>query len=374
MKILQVFDFLSLPHGGGTVDIVHKLSRALSKRGHEVTLCIGDYELDMDYLCKLGKVNVRISHSWFNKYGFYIMPSLIGFDIVKYDVAHLHCYRSFQNVAICCKAIKYKVPYIIDAHGSTAELPERKQLIRDLYDRFFGYTALKCASRVVAETEVGMSEYKKLGVDSDKRVLMHPLINTEEFDILPEVGLFREKHKINKPIVLFVGRINWAKGIETLVEAVSKLEDVCLVIVGQDDGFKSELEKLIVKRFMADRVLFTGFLSGLDKLSVLVDADVLVQPSKNEAGARPSLEAILCNTPVIVTKDTGAGKEISKFDAGYLFEYGNADMLSSAMQYILDNSSEVQTKTHKAKGYIKKNLSLDKQIVKYEELYEGVIT
>ena len=63
MKILQVFDFLSLPHGGGTVDVVQKLSRALTKRGHEVTICTGDYKLDLDYLDSLGKVKIKIFRS-----------------------------------------------------------------------------------------------------------------------------------------------------------------------------------------------------------------------------------------------------------------------------------------------------------------------
>ena len=63
MKILQAFDFLSLPHGGGTVDIVYKLSKALSARGHEVTLCTGDYEVDYKYLSGLGDVGLKMYHS-----------------------------------------------------------------------------------------------------------------------------------------------------------------------------------------------------------------------------------------------------------------------------------------------------------------------
>ncbi len=368
MKILQVFDFLSLPHGGGTVDVVHKLSKVLAKRGHKVTVCIGDYDFDGDYLCSLGKVVVRVYHSWFNRHGFYIMPSLLGLDIKEYDVVHLHCYRSFQNVVLCKKARRHNVPYIIDAHGSTAELPEKKQRVRRVYDKLFGYEILRNASCVIAETEIGLVEYKKLGVNSNKSVLLHPLIDTEEFKDLPPKGLFRDKYNIKGSMVLFVGRIHWAKGIENLLRATESMEGVCLIIVGQDDDFKATLERL-----GNNKVLFTGFLSGQDKLSALVDADVLVQPSRNEAGARPSLEAIMCGTPVIVTKDTGAGKQIASFQGGYLVEYGDIDMLRCAITYILGDYSEAQTKTNKAKEYIKDNLSLDKQIVKYEELYTEVI-
>ncbi|KKL66792.1 hypothetical protein LCGC14_2141430 [marine sediment metagenome] len=134
-----------------------------------------------------------------------------------------------------------------------------------------------------------------------------------------------------------------------------------------------ETRKKISKTNMSGRVMFTGYLGGVDKIRALVDADVLVQPSRNEAGARPSLEAILCGTPVIVTKDTGAGKEIAKMDGGYLVAYGNVDMLRDAIKYILKNPEEAKEKTQKAKAYIKDNLSIDKQIVKYEGLYSEVI-
>ena len=376
MRILQAFDFLSLPHGGGTVDIVYRLSQALARRGHEVTVCIGDFEFDQDYIDLLSDVKVYVSHSWLNSYGLYIMPGLLKLDVSKFDVIHLHCYRSFQNTVICRKAKLCGIPYIIDAHGSTVDLGGNKQTIKRLYDLVFGYKLLETASRVIAETEVGVAEYKRLGVDSNKIALIHPLLDTEEFAVLPQAGYFRSKYNIGERyIVLFVGRIHWAKGLEVLVDAVYKLnrQDVCLVIIGQDDGFRATLEKLAIERGIFNKVVFTGFITGDNKLSALVDANVLVQPSKNEAGARPSLEAILCDTPIIVTKNTGAGKEIASFNGGYLVEYGDADELSTTIHHILEYPSEAKKKTKKAKEHIKANLSFDKQVGKYEELYKEVM-
>ena len=117
----------------------------------------------------------------------------------------------------------------------------------------------------------------------------------------------------------------------------------------------------------------TGFLDSEDKLSALVDDDVLVQPSRNEAGARPSLEALMCRTPVIVSRDTGAGEEIAKFDGGLLFKSGDADELANAIQEIIDHPDEAMARTDKAKAYIEANLSLDKQVGEYEKLYEEAV-
>ncbi len=77
----------------------------------------------------------------------------------------------------------------------------------------------------------------------------------------------------------------------------------------------------------------------------------------------------MCNTPVIVSKNTGAGEEIKNIDAGWLVEYSNKIELRDTIQYILDNPNEAQIKTQKAKEYIKENLSLARQTEKFEKLY-----
>jgi glycosyltransferase involved in cell wall biosynthesis len=373
VRILQTFDFLSLPKGGGTVDIVYKLSRALANRGHEVTICTGDYEYDSNYAEALGNVNIDLHRSWINRYGFYIMPSLLKLDVRDYDVIHLHCYRSFQNRVVCSKAVKYGIPYVLDAHGSTVDLPGGKRFLRRAYDMLFGLDTLAHARILIAETEVGSSEYLRLGADERKIRVLHPSIDATEFSVLPKVGTFRNEYGIGKKfLVLFVGRIHHLKGIDILVRAVKQLQDkgeeVCLVVVGSDGGYLDELLQLITRLRVFD-VLFTGFLDGSNKLAALVDADVLVQPSRNEAGIRPSLEALLCGTPVIVTQDTGAGRKIAEFDGGLLFESGDVDSLARSLLVVRHAPETVQRMTEQAKGYVFANLALERQVAEYEGLY-----
>jgi len=382
MKILQVFDWFSLAHGGGTVDILYRLSRALMQRGHEVVIYTSDFELDQEYIDSLRGVKVYPFHSWLNLPGVHLTPGMVGEvrrRLKDFDVIHLHCFRSFQNIVIHHYARRYGVPYVVDAHGSTPRMAgERrgfKWMLKWLFDVIFGYKLSRDASRVIAQTEVGVSEYKELGVNKGKIILISPPFDIKEFSQLPSPGLFRQKYNVKeKRIVLFLGRIHWIKGLDFLIESFSELaqskSDAILVIVGPDDGYKSTLDKLIEDLDLSDRVLFTGFLGGEEKLSALVDADLLVQTSVYEQGAWAPFEAILCNTPIIVSSNSGAGEDVKRIDAGYLVEYDNKNELRDVMQYVLDNPSEAQKKTQKAKEYIKSTLSLDKGIEKYEELYE----
>ena len=382
MKILQVFDFFSLLHGGGTVDVVYKLSRALAQKAHEVTIYTSDFELDQKYIDTLPEVKVHLFRCVSSLVEFYLMPGMVGKvrkQLEDFDIIHLHCFRSFQNIVIHHYAKKYGIPYVLDTHGSLPRMAGGKRgikwLLRWLFDIAFGSRILKGASRVIAQTELGVSEYKEFGVNQDKIVLIPPPFAIEEFSQLLSPGIFRQEYDIKeKHIVLFLGRIHRIKGLDFLVESFYELtksrSDVILVIVGNDDGYKSTLDNLIKELNLSDKVLFTGFLSGFKKLSALVDADVVVQTSIYEQGAWAPFEAVLCNTPIIVSSNSGAGEDVKKIDAGYLVEYGNKSELRDTMQYILDNPTEAQIKTQKAKAYIETNLSMARGIEKYEKLYQ----
>ena len=109
---------------------------------------------------------------------------------------------------------------LILSAGRSSETSEDKWL----YDITFGYGILRDASKAIAETEVGINEYRKLGVNPDKIVLIHPPLDTDEFSRLPPPGLFRRRYDIKeKHVVLFLGRIHWIKGIDFLVESFYQL-------------------------------------------------------------------------------------------------------------------------------------------------------
>ena len=343
-----------------------------------------DFKLDQEYIDSLQAVKVCPFHNWLNSLGVCFTPGMVTEvkqKLKDFDIVHLHWHRSFQAIVIHHYAKIYNIPYVVDDHGtphSKVVVKGLKRLLWWLFDVAFGYRILRDASKVVAETEIGVNEYKELGVNKDKIALITPPFAIEEFSQLPSLGLFRQEYNIKeKHIVLFLGRIHWVKGLDFLVESFYELtksrSDVILIIMGNDDGYKSTLNKLIGKLNLSDKVLFTGFLGGDEKLSALVDADVLVQTSVYEQGTGVPYEAVLCNTPVVVSKHTGCGENVELIDAGYLVEYGNIDDLKNKIQYVLDNPAEAQKKTQKAKEYIEANLSLEKGIEKYEELYANCI-
>jgi len=384
MNILQVNSYFSPVHGGGTVSLVRQLAEALEKKNYDVTIYASDFEIDREYIASVDNVNIQLFHCWSRLAGFYLMPGLIKTlknGLRKFDIIHLHGQRNFQNIIIHHYAVKYGVPYVLDAHGSSPRTINKrgfKWLLKYLFDVFWGNAIMHDSTHLIAESELGINEYKSLGISENKIELITPLRDIREFLQLPARGAFRNKYHLqDKHIVMFLGRIHWMKGIDFLTESFNELsklrDDVILVIVGPDDGHKLTLEKLILELKLVDKVLFTGFLGGRDKLSALVDADVVVQTSIYEQGAWAPYEAVLCNTPIIVSSNSGAGEDVRKMDTGYLVEYGNKNELRDMIQYVLNNTVEVKMKTQKAKKYIEDNLSLEHGIIKYETLYAECI-
>ena len=393
MKIIQIVGGFVPAQFGGTKAFCYDLSRELTRRGHEVTVYTTDADIgsrltDVHGVKNIDGIEVRyfrnLSNLMAHKYKIALplgMSLTARREISNNDVIHLHVFRSFQNIVMHHYATKYNIPYILDAHGSTPRIHGGrgvKWIFRWLFDVAFGYRILRDASKVVAETEVGVNEYKEFGINQDKIVLITPPFPLEEFSQLPPLGRFRSKYDIkDKQILLFLGRIHWIKGLDFLVESFYELtksrSKAILVIVGPNDGYKPTLDKLINNLDLSDKVLYTGFLGGEEKLSALVDADVVLQTSIYEQGAWAPFEAVLCNTPIIVSSNSGAGEDVKRIDAGYLVEYGNKNELRDTMQYVLDNPAEAQIKTKKAKNYIEANLSMAKGIEKYEKLYKKVI-
>ena len=174
MKILHAFDLFT-PRGGGTVAVIHKISRALSKKGHEVTIYASDYKLDKDYIASIPEVKVFTVPCLSKAGNYYYMPAMdaeLKKHLRDFQVVHLHCFRSYQNIKIHKYAVKYNVPYIIDAHGSLPRTSEQaknfKWLLKCIFDITIGNRILRDAGKVIAETTKAVEEYREFGVEDNE--------------------------------------------------------------------------------------------------------------------------------------------------------------------------------------------------------------
>jgi len=389
MKILQVVPYFPPAYAfGGPVKAAYQISKELIKRAHEVVVYTTDakdfdsrLEMDSNIMDEIKVHRFRnLSLTLVKKLKLFITPQLAlfaGKEIKKFDIIHLHEYRTFQNIVIRHYACKYGVPYVLQAHGSLPRIMAWRRL-KLIYDVLFGYRLLRDASKVIALSQVEADQYKRMGVPEEKIAIIPNGIDLSEYADLPPKGTFKKKFNIpkDKKTIFYLGRIHKTKGIDFLVKAYAhltnemKFKDAILVIAGPDDGYLNEAKALANSLGVYNSTMFTGFISSEDKLGALVDADVFVTPSFYGFPIT-FLEACAVGTPIITTS-LGDTLEWIDENVGYVTQPTPHD-LAEAMYRIISDDLLRRKFSRNCIKIVRSNFSIEKVVEKLEKVYEEVI-
>jgi glycosyltransferase involved in cell wall biosynthesis len=388
MKILQITNFFKPSwESGGPARVAYEISKKLIERGHEVTVYTTDGFKSRLNVKKNKPVDIDgIKTYYFRNLSSYLARSMVlpipyylstvaRNEIKDFDVIHIHEHRTMLATIIHHYAKNYRIPYILQTHGSV--LPTfQKQRLKNIFDLFFGYNILRDASKVIALTKTEVEQYRKMGVDRDKIEIIPNGIDQSEYNNLPERGEFRRKYSISddEKIILYLGRIHKIKGLDLLVKAfsdlVKELNNVRLVIAGPDDGFLSPLKKQIGDLKIGDKILFTGPLYERDKLMAYVDANVYVLPSVYETFPVTVLEAWSCSTPVIVTDHCGIADFVSK--VGCVVEYDKSKLRDAIIKILGDERSRERF-GEKGRRLVGEEFNWSVTINQIEKMYEDML-
>ena len=132
---------------------------------------------------------------------------------------------------------------------------------------------------------------------------------------------------------LFVGRLVPYKGLETLVEAVGRLPDVCLEIVGQGPS-AGDLAEDVVRRGLEGRIRLRGELDEAELVEAMGRARALVLPSldSSETFGLVQLEAMAAGLPVVASDLPTGVRDVGEADRTHLFvPPGDAGSLADAL-------------------------------------------
>ena len=143
--------------------------------------------------------------------------------------------------------------------------------------------------------------------------------------------------RTDEKIVTFLGRITMQKGPEYFVEAaamvLSRLKNVRFVMAGSGD-MMTDMIYLAAERGITDRFHFPGFMKGIQVYEVLKMSDVYVMPSVSEPFGISPLEAMQCNAPTIISKQSGCSEILSKcIKTDYWDIHAMADAIYSICTY-----------------------------------------
>ncbi|MHC1709798.1 MAG: glycosyltransferase family 4 protein [Methanomassiliicoccales archaeon] len=378
MKILQVVPFFGPRHGGSFI-VAFQLSKALVKKGHEVTMITSDYQFDDEFADQNRDVKIIPFKSLLNLSSYYYTPSMKRWSNVNldsFDIIHLHNYRSYQNNILRAVAEKKGVKFILQPHGSFPKVGGKK-VVKSIYDLLWGNKVIDQSCYIIAVSNLEERQLLDDRVDQKKIKVIPNGIDPDQYQVLPDKLKFRREIGVDDKtkLVLFVGRLHPIKGINFLIRTFAQvthvIEDSKLVIAGSDYGQLKELKSLVGELGIEREVIFTGHVSETRR--AYVASDLLVYPSAYEIFGLVPFEALMCGIPVIVTKDCGCGEIIKEAECGLLVDYGDTNDLSEKIiQLFADRDLTLHLVTNGQK-YILQNLSWDEIVQSMEGAYENCI-
>ena len=255
------------------------------------------------------------------------------------DIVHAHDWL-VANAAIGLKHV-FRVPLAATIHST--EIGRRNGLHSN-YEREIHQTEnwlVHEAWRTVCCSQYMSSQVEwAYGLSSDRVAVLPNGVDSSIFEG-NFTSEFRRKFALpDERIVLFVGRLVYEKGVQTLVNAMSKVlsrVNAKFVIVG-DGGMKDFLMGQVRNMHLAHKIFFAGFLDEKSLRLLYKCADVCVVPSLYEPFGITALEAMAAKTPVVVS-DTGGLSEIVDHDkTGVKVYAGNADSLAWGITRVLLDS------------------------------------
>jgi glycosyltransferase involved in cell wall biosynthesis len=394
MRILHVSPYYEQAWAyGGIPRVVSTLARAQTRQGHDVTVCTTDACDAESRLSNVGAasgadpsvpgggVDVRIFRNVSNTMAYHhqlFLPMGLSRYLRRHArdfvVAHLHGCHNVPGIIAASSLADAGIPYVLQPHG-TAPLIERRRLAKWLLQATFGRNVMPKAARLIATSEAECRQLAGLGVDPRAiRVIYNP-IDMTEFANLPTPGLFRNRRRLPwKEIVLYLGKMTPRKRLDVLATAFAALNraDAGLVIAGNDMGVESALRRLIDRKGLTGRTLFTGLLRGRERLEALVDATVVVYPGQHEVFGLVPIEALLCGTPVVVADDSGCGEIIRGTGGGKVAAEGDVVAFGKAMTAILDDAGSWRAAARAAGEKIAERFSDEVVCRQLEGVYEEV--
>jgi len=222
-------------------------------------------------------------------------------------------------------------------------VPYRPHLPRRLISRIVGEVRLRILSWTVDLLIIESPEARQ------RALKIHPWL-AHRLIVLPNGINFKKYGELSESIngerekkILFVGRVEYAKGVDLIVTAFSRLKDRhpdwTVELVGRvSPSFQSQTKDMIT-RDLESRVISSGPLYGRELAEKYRSSSIFCFASRSESFGMALVEAMYFENAVI-SSDVGAASYILDYgNAGLIFESENVDQLTTCMDRLMGDEA-----------------------------------
>jgi glycosyltransferase involved in cell wall biosynthesis len=332
------------PDIGGPASYVPTISSELVKRGHKVTVVTLSDKLDHDD-CSYDFPIHRIRRSLFQPVRFIITVMRVFREGRRAQIL----YANGLHLEVVLANFFLRKPLVQKLVGDWAwEKATNKGWVKDTFDEFqkrrYGWRLelLKslrsfCASRadgVIVPSQYLARVITRWRVPETKARVIYNAVELPSFtsSTIPLSTRFK---------VVTVGRLVSWKRIDHLIEAITKIEDAGLVIVG-DGPERGRLENLARANQVTDRVYFAGQRSKEETFAFMAACDLFVLNSSYEGFPHVVLEAMSAGLPVVATSVGGTPELVHDGRNGLLIAPNANGALAKTLAWLVSSREERQ--------------------------------
>lgn len=360
---------------GGSGALATELGKSLSLRGHEIHFISDGTPF------RLGEFreNVYLHEVEMQKYDVFRNPpfeltlACKMADVIKtysLDILHVHYVVPFAVCAFLAKQMcpGHPVQVVTTLHGTDITV-----LAHDwsLFD----------AIRLGIEKSDAVTAVSMSLADDTRRILnttrdieiIYNFVDTSRY-YRRDVSQLREQYAPDgEPILVHISNFRSVKRVPDVIRVfagVRKTRRAKLLLVGE--GPELPLARFLVRDLgVEEDVFFVGKQQEVN--SVLSMSDVLLLPSEKESFGLVAIEAMACKTPVVATAVGGIPEVVVHGKNGFLTEVGNIQAMIEYVNLLLDDPVLHREFADAGRMRVETYFSAARQVLKYEQLYQGVL-
>ncbi|MBK7895237.1 MAG: glycosyltransferase family 4 protein [Anaerolineaceae bacterium] len=383
MKIVEVLTYYR-PWVSGLTIYVERLSKALARQGHDVTVLTSQYDPNLPLYDVMDGVKiVRIPVAARVSKGV-LMP---GFGPMAWklaqqaDVLHLHL-PQFDAPGVALRGRILHKPVVLTYHCDL-QLPEGA--FNRLVDRVvlsMNQLAGKLSDAVVTYTRDYGTHSPFLSQFLDEKLhIIPPPVELPDYE-QADVQAFRQKHQLgNEPVVGIICRLAAEKGVEVLLKALpivrEQFPNVRVLHAGQyqniigEEAYAARLAPLFEK--YKNHYHLLGNIEGAELSAFYNCLDCLCVPSLNstESFGLVQIEAMQNEVPVAACALPGVRQPVTMTGMGEVTAVSDHTALAQAIINILHNKANYQRDAQLIGNTFSPNATAEAYIDLFQKLQRG---
>ena len=384
MRILYICKSLPHRYQGGIQTHTSELAAHLAQRGHEVyVLTAGSIRKGVQRFKLNGFTVIEVPYLPMRRFSF--LPTLLeelSFNVSAwlwlkknqsdYDIVHLQGRSGFlfpkkQN----------KITVFTTFHGLvTLENKFSKQILnldRRIHQRFASYfekNAFLNSDAIISVSHEMRHELNALDIQRQEKPR---IIIPNGVVVKTSQNEGNEGIKSDENTIIFVGRLDRIKGIYQLVKAMKKVDkNVMLVMIGDGEN-RIQLEELIIKVGVADRVQLVGSQSNDNVLNWIKRGFALVLPSFHETQGIVLLEANTCGKAVAAANVGGVPEVVTHGYNGLLFNPHDVQEIANTINELYRSPEKTKEMGENGRKMVAEKFNWTKIAADTEGVYEQVL-